>query len=67
MGRRKQPVGTQRTFSVMVRFRPQVKDQVQAKLDWLRTQKGHEKDTLSDLVRLATWEYCRDIDDPREA
>lgn len=67
MGRHKQPIGTQRTFSVMVRFKPQVKDQVQAKLAWLRTKNGHEKATMSDLVRLATWEYCKEIDDPRQA
>lgn len=67
MAFKKQPAGSQRTYQVLVRFRPSVKEQVQKKLDWLRTQKGKEKATMSDLVRLATWEYCRDIDDPREA
>lgn len=62
----KQAAGSQRTFLVIARFKPQVKDQVQKKLAWLKTQKGYENATLSELVRLAVWEYCKSPDDPRQ-
>ncbi len=65
MGRRKQAAGTQRTARFNVRMKPDFKEKVAAKLEWLRGQPGHEKATVATLVRLAVFEYCKALGDPR--
>lgn len=62
---KKQAAGTQRTLIYKVRLKPAFKDQVEKKLDWLRTQRGHEDATHSDLIRMAIGFYCDDPGDPR--
>ena len=65
MGRKKGVAGSQRTFHISVRMKPDFKSAVAAKLEWLRTQKGYEKATLGLLFRRALFEYCKDFNDPR--
>lgn len=61
------PAGQQRTFKVIARFKPHAKESILAKLEQMKKQPGKEKFTISDLVRLAVWAYCKEPDDPRTA
>jgi len=61
-----QPAGSQRTLVYKVRFKPHFSDVAEAKLEWLRQQKGYEKATISDLIRVAVDRYCRESSDPRD-
>lgn len=72
-GRKPGPAGSQRTFRILVRFRPQVKEAVASKLESLNLSKVRKTDkgqvipwTLSELVREAVWEYCKPPGDPRQ-
>lgn len=65
MGRKKQPEGTQRTARVNVRFKPDFREALKGRLGWLRQQPGFEKATLATLVRVAVFEYCKELNDPR--
>lgn len=66
MGRRKQPAGTQRTEQVLVRFKPETMVVIKEKLQWMHDFEGETDMNLADLVRWATWEYCRSLDDKRK-
>lgn len=69
MAFKKQPAGSQRTFMIIARFRPQVKEQVAKKLEQLNAGRRAMKKpdmTLSELVRLAVWTFCKEPDDPRQ-
>lgn len=65
-GRKKQPAGTQRTYQVLVRFKPHCKDSLESMLDLLRIEKSKEDWTMADLVRHAAWEFCKEPNDLRE-
>lgn len=65
MGRRKGVAGSQRTFHISVRMKPDFKTGVQAKLAWLKAQPGFEKATMGTLFRIALFEYCKYREDPR--
>ncbi len=67
MGRRKLPAGSQRTYQVLVRFRPHAKEIMERRLIRHRRLNGHEADTVADMVRYAVWEFCKEPNDPREA
>jgi hypothetical protein len=62
----KKPAGTQRTLTMTIRFRPQVRDVINKKMEQMRSLAGWEEMTHSELVRIAVWEYCKDANDPRE-
>lgn len=65
MGRKKQPVGSQRTLKFSVRFKPDFREALKGRLGWLRQQPGFEKATFATLVRVAVFEYCKGFNDPR--
>ncbi len=66
-GRKKQPAGTQRTYQVLVRFKPESRDAIEAKMELMRIEEGKERWTVADLVRYAAWEFCKPPGDPRQA
>jgi len=65
-GRKKQLAGTQRTYQVLARFRPHVKESMELKLELMRIEAGKEEWTMADLVRHAAWEFCKEPGDKRE-
>ena len=65
----KQPAGTQRTFKILVCFRPQVKEVVHGRLAQINETlkaKGKNPWTISEFVRQAVWAFSKQPDDPRE-
>lgn len=62
---KKKPAGTQRTLTITVRFRPEVKEVIERKLAKMGDFYKREI-TASELVREAVWQYCKDANDPRQ-
>lgn len=65
VGRTALPAGMQREYAFCVRFRPQVIEATREARERLSRKMGREV-TLSELLRIAVWEYCKEPDDPRE-
>lgn len=63
---KKKPAGSQRTFTITIRLRPQVKSVVQNKIEQLKRENPGREFTVSEIARLAIWEFCKDANDPRE-
>lgn len=74
MGRKPLAEGQKRTYQIMVRFRPHVKDQIEQTIErWIKAStpppdpaKKPKKITLADFVRSAVWQACQLPKDPRE-
>jgi hypothetical protein len=61
----KKPAGTQRDLTYRFRVRSQVRERIEAKLEWLRSFKDWKNATMSDLLRIAVEEYLKYDGDPR--
>jgi len=66
MAFKKQPACSQRTLIYKVRFSPHVKEVIEEKLKWMREFPDDAEMTISELIRLAVWEYCKNPGDPRK-
>jgi len=57
-----------RTFMIICRFRPEVKEHIEAAIErWIKNNSSVGKSmlTYSDFVRHAVWEACKLPNDPR--